>query len=289
MPLANPIPQPVVFQDISVKHGLRIHFSQSCRKEGLRSFHVSVTGIHADDEIISISAAGLDKLISLTYENDSVLIRVFEEWNYPHTSEFLSSAAGVLIAFKAGAVLGHLITPFTGTTLQEEEELLRLYIASAEIKSALYSAPDEAKYDLASLYLTAEEAGSKKAYDYYLDMDLSDVVKQLLSPFFPPEAEDSTKKTLELIQGQLDELNTIRDEMGLPKGQDIMELLNFLPHSDPSSLYGTWDLDWHNEKAYENQTDERVVSVRLRILSIYKGTKFKTDVCISEVAWVDGQ
>ena len=202
-----------------------------------------------------ISAAGLDKLISLTYENNSILIRALEELNFPQTSQFMSSAAGVLIAFKAGAVLGHLITPYTGRTLQEEEELLRLYIASAEIKSALDAASEEAKYDLASLYLTAEEAGSKKAYDYYLDADRADVLKQLLNPFFPPEAEESTKKTLELIQRQLDELNTIRDEMGLPKGQDILELLDFLPRSDPSSLYGTWDFDWHNERAYEDQAD----------------------------------
>ena len=77
---------------------------------------------------------------------------------------------GALLGWDMGSLIGKTLTKSTGEMLKDEEELLRLYIASSEIKQALQDAEDEAAvYDLSSLYLTTRETGLKTACKYFVD------------------------------------------------------------------------------------------------------------------------
>ncbi len=235
---------------------------------------------NASEMMNIITNAGYEFLLSSLNQNGDLLIHVVDIFDTAFVNaagiQFLS---GCLIDMKSGAFLGHLITYLTGKAIQEEEDLLRLYIASSEIRNAMRTAPQDALPDVASLYLTAEEAGLRKACDYFVDTGNNEI-GVLLRKYITKEQYPSEDTLYSIAQKQIDQLNDIRKAMGIFNGSISLDIpdadisteqVQALPYSEPEKLYGTWEMDWHQPLMEQRDNAEMAFSM---LVASALGAKF---------------
>ena len=158
---------------------------------------------------------------------------------------FAGEACTYLLGWEVGAFAGQFITSATKDMLENEEDLLRLYIATEEIHQAVENAQyEDARYDATSLYLTARDADYEKACLYYVNSGKAkdfalDVEEKVLNAAIasspigmalaPIEAASGGNLRIELnnqypeaqeffdaMYHEKDKLNDVREAMGLP-------------------------------------------------------------------------
>ena len=119
------------------------------------------------------------------------------------------------MAWKAGAFIGQLITYGTGNMIEDEEALLRIYIANAEIESAVRNASgnDIATVDILSLYLTSQESGLNKSCNYFYHANYSIVFKLRL--LFTGQDYPEPVDFVHALRYQVKKLDNIRKQLGL--------------------------------------------------------------------------
>ena len=128
----------------------------------------------------------------------------------------LHSVAGTVMAWQAGALIGDALTYGTNKMIEDEDDLMRLYIINAEIDQARKSASgdDAASIDLTSLYLTTQEAGIRRASEYYkhYGMTWNMSLYKLINKDGYPSNDELDKWKFK----QLEYLDEVIEQMGLP-------------------------------------------------------------------------
>lgn len=128
----------------------------------------------------------------------------------------MSSAASVLLAWNIGNLGGKILTNNSAGKLEAEKNLMQLYILNSEVESCMRSSAaetDSTALDVASLYLTTQEAGADEAADYFIHY--GGTVTEGLTTLFSGRTYPSEEMLKDMLSSQKDEIDSVRTEIGL--------------------------------------------------------------------------
>lgn len=132
----------------------------------------------------------------------------------------MGDAAGVLMAWNVGNIGGKLLTNNSGAKLEAEKNLMQLYILNAEVETCFRTSLSEdtgVASDVASLYLTTQEAGAEEAADYFIHH--GGTFGQGATSFFTGKSYPSEDEFNQYLSSQKAGIEAVRSELGLKPEQ----------------------------------------------------------------------